>query len=186
MNENEIKNLIDVISNKKILDLVGLMKPLDIVHYLIKKADLHPKEASKIAINLLKKVHSAPLKKEADFVEPTPATRERPPGWPYDGHTVAIMDPHNKGIKMGLNQGAEDIRKNGPGGTGTELQQKSAPHSIDGDQSSSSSSWNTTGPKGWSRSINSFEMPDDSSPQATPIVTAPVINTKSKKVGFKK
>jgi hypothetical protein len=196
MNESGIKDLIDNLSNKKVLDLVKIMKPLDVVRILVKKVDLHPKEASRIAVDLLKKIHGSSLK-ELDFIDytpkfidktktPTPMGAPRPTGWPYDDMTKSIMDPHTKGKKMPLLQGVEKMKKNNPGGYSPGLQQKVEPHSMDGSQSSSSSSWSKDGVKGWSKAMGSYEIPDN---EAQPLVSTPpqfVPNTKQKRMGFRK
>ena len=220
------KKDLDSLVKIKVLGLLKIMKPLDLVNILMKKMDLRPKEASRIVVNLLKKVHTKESLQELDFVSfiPKPIDKgrgfppppiKRPTEWPYDNMTVAIMDPHSKGKKKGLTTsfdpadgapGLEDpniiiadpskVRRDGPGHGAPGLQQKNSPHSIDGDQSSSSSSWSKTGPKGWARSMKSFDMPDNSSSQQAdpvagppPLVQTPpqaVVNTKQPRMGFRR
>ena len=217
------KKNIDSIVKVKVLGLLKIMKPLDLVNILMKKMDLQPREASKIVINLLKKVHTKDSLKELDFVSfiPKPIDKgrgfppppiKRPTEWPYDSQTVAIMDPHSKGKKKGLvssfdpleDKSEEDpniiiadpskIRRDGPGHGASGLQQKNSPHSIDGDQSNSGSSWNKMGAKGWARSMATYEIPDDSSTQSEPVAapalvqTPPqaIVNTKQRRMGFRK
>lgn len=216
------KKEVDKLVKQKLLGLIKVMKPLDMVTLIMKKLDLQPQAASRMVVNLLKKVHTNKSLKELDFVSfiPKPIDKgrgfppppiKRPTEWPYDAGTVAIMDPHAKGRKKGLTNGfdpseeeSEDpntimkdpskMRINGPGHGAPGLQQKSSPHSIDGSQSNSGSSWSKAGVKGWSRALDATDIPDDSSPQSRPVGSPPlvqtppqaVVNTKPRRMGFRK
>lgn len=53
-----------ILKHEKAKGIVVSMKPLDMVHVFVKKLDLHPKDASKMAIDLIRKLHSKKTDKE--------------------------------------------------------------------------------------------------------------------------
>lgn len=56
--EKKFKNLIDDLVNKAdVLELVKVMKPLDIAKVLAKNLDLKPSQAAKLAVNLIIKAN---------------------------------------------------------------------------------------------------------------------------------
>jgi hypothetical protein len=161
-----------LLMNKKILGLVKLMQPHDVVHVLVKDLGLKPQDSARAALGLLKKVNPHFIKavdaevkkiKEHPFnpmgktgyqqgpvdgipnhqFPPDPYRRNKDKSWPYDDMNLAWQN-----VKAGPKRGLESMS---PGVDGTGIHSKRLPHTMIGDKNGFSSS-----PPG-----KEFNLPDE-------------------------
>ena len=187
MNEN-IQNMLErLVSKQEIVELVKVMKPIEIMKVLAQDHALCASDAAQLAFGLLSSVGdvqkedytSIPIgPPEINGNQFPPPPRARPAEFPYDAMTVAGMDPKNKAHKRSLTMGKKDsasikvlLKKGifdpemslnqpgGDGGNGTQISMKPGSGNMPG----GGSSWSKQGVAGWSSSPpgKEFKLPDE-------------------------
>lgn len=177
-------------ANEKLTELVKMMNPKDITVVIAKDLGLVDVDAKFVTTNLLQNAfYSGPnietnkkypvpaaLKDntvDEDFINnlgaltPTVDKNQFPPDpigepneWPFDGVTVSVMNPKNKGIKKGLTENPlqtnVDLRQPGISGKGTP--NMNTPHNRYGST------------RGWSSSPanKEYDLPEESNSKELP------------------
>jgi hypothetical protein len=170
----DLKDLIGKLkANGKVMGLVKLMKPMDVVAVISTKMELCDRDAKFVTKNLLQHKESyinnlgalVPDIKRYHF---PPDPIEEPGQWPYDDMTKAAMDPHNKGKKRPLMTSLDPLdidpqAKDQSGTSDSGLYLKSPPHAQGNSMPVSGRSFDKRGTPGWSASPpgKEFELPDN-------------------------
>lgn len=177
MGDKQLKDLVSkLVADKKVMGLVKLMQPTDVIAVISTDLDLQDEDAENVVANLIQHAHGAhyegmasPGIEKLPYPVPSsirrdntktedisdlsphqfpPDPREEPKKWPYDAMTKAGMDPKFKGKRKPLMQGPFDpnLKKNRPGGDAGANALQSAPQPHADNSYHGRAGWSSTPP----------------------------------------